>query len=352
MKQTYHYVVGTGGVGKGILFKLFGSHDLGRNESRLGILTADTDYCKLHIILTYVSAFLNQAMPIYAISRVGDDPVGKELLTQMAHSNINTDFMGVSKNKSTLFSVCYQFPGGEGGNISSANGANDSVCESDIQAFFNAAELNGKGMVLAAAEVPMEVRLSLLREGRKRNCYNVASVLSDEVSAFYAGGGFELTDLLAVNEDEAAAIAAFAATDTGADIAMTCYHYVQGINPEITLAVTFGKNGSRIYSGGIMQERSALSIEAVNTAGAGDCFLGTLMACILMDIPLIACESDAGLLSCAQDFAGIAAAMKVQCADTIDFSINRESLFSFAKSHGLQFSAKAEALFSSACVQT
>jgi len=43
---TADYVVGTGGIGSGVLFKLNGGHTLGRNESRLAELTNYRDYCR------------------------------------------------------------------------------------------------------------------------------------------------------------------------------------------------------------------------------------------------------------------------------------------------------------------
>ena len=348
MSAKYHYVAGTGGVGKGILFKLQGDHDLGRNESRLGELTGDTDYCKLHIILTYVAAFSVAGIPIYAVSRVGDDPVGRELLACMEKTGIGTEFMGLSGQESTMYSVCYQFPGGEGGNITAANGANNSVCEADIQAFFRQAPLErtgGRGMVLAAPEVPMAARLCLLAEGRKHGCFNVASVLSGEVGDFAKGGGFALTDLLAVNEDEAAAIAAFAGSGKDADSALACYGYVKTQNPHAAVAVTCGKNGSYAFHEGRCHHAGAIAVRAKNTAGAGDCYLGTMMACLLQGLPIMPEAAEKGVLSSAQEISTLAAALKVQCGDTIDFSLCPASIFRFAKEKGLRFSPQAEALF-------
>ena len=336
MGARYQYVIGTGGVGKGILFKLLGDHDLGRNESRLGELTGDTDYCKLHIILTYVAAFAGTKMPVYAVSRVGDDPVGEELLTLMAKTGINTDFMRLSADEKTMYSVCYQFPEGEGGNITTSNGANNSVCEDDILAFFKGAPLEGRGMVLAAPEVPMAARLCLLREGRKRGCLNVASVLSGEIDAFSKGDGFALTDLLAVNEDEAAAIVAHSGRKNAENMPLACYEYIKTKNPTAAALITCGKKGSYSYHEGRCRYAKAVAVQAVNTAGAGDCFLGTVMACLMRGLPLLNETAKEGVLSSAQEIATLAAAMKVQCPDTIDFSLCPGSLARFADEKGLK----------------
>ena len=50
-KLKYDYVVGTGGIGSGILFRFSDNITLGRNESRLAELMDVRDFCKLHIIL-------------------------------------------------------------------------------------------------------------------------------------------------------------------------------------------------------------------------------------------------------------------------------------------------------------
>ena len=60
-RQKYDYIVGTGGIGKGVLFQFTDNTTLGRNESRLAELTETRDFCKLHIILHYIAAYTAQA---------------------------------------------------------------------------------------------------------------------------------------------------------------------------------------------------------------------------------------------------------------------------------------------------
>ena len=45
-KLKYDYVVGTGGIGSGILFRFSDNITLGRNESRLAELMDVRDFCK------------------------------------------------------------------------------------------------------------------------------------------------------------------------------------------------------------------------------------------------------------------------------------------------------------------
>ena len=66
-KLKYDYVVGTGGIGSGILFRFSDNITLGRNESRLAELMDVRDFCKLHIILHYVITYLNKKCKIKPI---------------------------------------------------------------------------------------------------------------------------------------------------------------------------------------------------------------------------------------------------------------------------------------------
>ena len=65
--------------------------------------------------------------------------------------------------------------------------------------------LDARTLIVAAPEVPVEARLTLLKRGKAAGAYCVSSCLVDEFADFTAGGGMQCTDLLVINEDEAAA---------------------------------------------------------------------------------------------------------------------------------------------------
>ena len=335
MKGPLQYVVGTGGVGIGILFQLLENRPLGRNESRPALLTEARDFCKLHIILHYVALF--GETPVYAISCVGNDENGTALLRIMNDAGIHTDFVRTVDTKRTMYSVCYQFPDGAGGNLTSCNGANDLVSEEDVARFFASPAAKGAGMVLAAPEVPLASRLRLLREGRARDCFNVASVLCEEVVEFNERDGFSLVDLLAINRDEAQAIAALS---SGRDdqLIRTCKEYLFQKNPEMILVITLGDQGSYTCFHDSVLYTPAIQAPVVNTAGAGDCFLGTMMAGLLCGLPVLSDANDPQTLSTAQELASLAAAKKVGAQDSIDFTLDREALYAFAGQHQYSFS--------------
>ena len=54
--MPFSKIFGTGGIGSGVIYHLESDRPLGRNESRMAHKLEQEDFCKLHIILHYVSA--------------------------------------------------------------------------------------------------------------------------------------------------------------------------------------------------------------------------------------------------------------------------------------------------------
>lgn len=339
MRITCDYVAGTGGIGQGILFLLEGNHTMGRNESRQAKLTDFQDYCKLHIIMHYISTFLKNELPVYAIGRVGADEQGKRLKQEMCNSGINVENVVEDAHHPTMYAVCYQYPSGEGCNISTENSACNEVGKQDIDAFFQNIAPEGRGLMLAAPEVPLSTRIYLLEMGRNRGCYNVSAVLSGEVEEFVKLGGIEKTDILSINEDEAEMFAKLDGNYNhgSADVLEVCVKYLQSINPDICVIITQGAKGAYVQWKNNVYKSLAICVPVVNTAGAGDCFIGTVIAALLKGCELFPTEENTFARS-ALDLGNIASAKKVGCKDTIDFSMSLESLYTFAQKQGIMFS--------------
>lgn len=344
-KLAFDYIVGTGGIGKGILFQLTGNHPLGRNESRLAELTDFRDYCKLHIILHYAAYFTQGKIPVYALGCVGRDTAGGELLRELKREGIDTRYIRQDEESKTLYAVCYQYPTGEGGNITTSNSACSKVLPENIDLFFEEEKPAGRGLFLAAPEVPLESRLCLLRWGRRKNGYNVAALLSGEAAEFAAQGGFGLVDLLALNSDEAAAIAALEPETRGeSEPEARCIRFLRRQNSRMSVVITRGGAGAHTYWGNSESFSPVVQNAVVNTAGAGDCFLGTVIAALAHGIPLGKSEPPP-VLSSAADLGGVSSSMKIGCSDTIHFGINKESLWAFSRENGVLFSQQIKTDF-------
>src|ERR1700733_4478332 len=90
----YNHVIGTGGIGSGMLFAMSGDHTLGRNESRMATLLPAKDFCKQHIIMHYLAVLLGSEIDgkfeCLPIGSVGNDDVGKDLIKNMKATGMNT----------------------------------------------------------------------------------------------------------------------------------------------------------------------------------------------------------------------------------------------------------------------
>jgi ribokinase len=182
-------MIGTGGVGSGIFWELDGNSTLGREESRAGRLLDRKDYCKLHIISHYVKVLLGSQFEVIPAGMVGGDAIGRQLLSEMAANGLNTSYTSCAEGQPTLFSVCFVYPDGSGGNLTSNNSASADLDAADIQRLEGEfACRRGRGIALAAPEVPLAARLSLLKLGNAYQFFSVACLTSQEACSEAAVG--------------------------------------------------------------------------------------------------------------------------------------------------------------------
>jgi len=136
----YNHIIATGGIGSGIFFSVEGNETMGRNESRMATLLPYKDFCKQHIIMHYVAVLLG-AKPsgefqCYPIGAVGNDDIGKNLVSMMKTTGMEVSNVSTSDDRSTLYSVCYQYPDHSGGNITTNHSASSLLSPENISMFF------------------------------------------------------------------------------------------------------------------------------------------------------------------------------------------------------------------------
>lgn len=326
--SVYRVMIGTGGIGSGVFFALEGDHTLGREESRGGRFLDKRDYCKLHIIAHYVQALLGPDFQTVLVGKVGEDAVGQRLLSEMQAAGLDSRFVGVVPGAQTLFSTCFIYPDGSGGNLTTMDSASAQVSAGDIdQSEITFQQYQSRGMVLSAPEVPLEGRARLLALGSRYGFWRAASLTSAEFQSPLAVRILEHTDLLAINLDEAAALAGLDAAQTGAEsIFEAAVERLREIQPTACLAVTVGKEGSWTWDGIQRRQVAAIEVPISSTAGAGDAFLAGLMA-----------GKAAGMgMADSQHLATLAASYSVTSPHTIHPGLKRESLLGFVQDHTLE----------------
>jgi ribokinase len=317
-----------------MFFRLRGNATLGRNESRAGTILPRRDFCKLHIIAHYVAVLAGAArggFTVLPVGKVGDDPAGKEMIRRMRRAGMDTRFVGVEVGSSTLFSVCFVYQDGDGGNITNDDSASSRLTAADVDEALRSVARVGRGIALAAPEAPLEARLRLLQRVR-RGWFRAAAVTAGEAKEAMRLGLFALADLVSVNLEEAAALAGSRARVEKEGLVRSAGRRLAGFNRNVRLCVTAGRAGLYGWEKGRMERTPPCPAEVVSTAGAGDAVLSALIVAQAAGLPFILPErsprrrlADAPLET-ALDLASLLAALAVSCRDTINFAADAASI--------------------------
>jgi sugar/nucleoside kinase (ribokinase family) len=331
----FRRLLGVGGIGTGMFLALEGDRTLGRNESRPARLIDARDYCKLHIVEHYVAVLLG-ARPsgdpflVVAVGAVGDDEPGQRLLHEMAGAGIDATHVAVEP-RPTLFSVCFQYPDGEGGNITTVDSAAASLGPGEVDAVRPLLD-GGATIALAAPEVPLDARARLLELATEAGAYRVASFTSSELSEARAVSLLEEIDLASLNEDEASVVTG-CAFDPG-DPAPFLQRVASAL-PEARIVLSAGGSGAFAYADARWRRRAAFRVPAVSTAGAGDALLAGVLAGLAAGIPLIDDHApdnpEATTLTSALDLGVLLAAFSVTSPHTIHPDADLSALLELAE---------------------
>jgi sugar/nucleoside kinase (ribokinase family) len=350
-QSPYRQLIGVGGIGTGLFFELEGNHTLGRNESRPARLLNVRDYCKLYIISHYVAILLGASpsgspFHVLSIGKVGADDAGRRMIGEMASAGIDTRYVEVLPDQGTLMSVCSQYPDGSGGNITTNNSATSALTSSDIdtcEALF--ADKGSRTIVLAAPEVPLEVRQHLLELATMHHAFRAAALTSAEIEPARKARFFSHVDIVAMNEDEAGTLIgeAFDAANPRPFIDR-CADTLRADQEHIEIILTVGERGAFAFAEGSWDYCPAANVPVVNTAGAGDALLAGVLSALAVGIPFIrsgptrVSVRDRPLDS-AFDFGMLLAAYTVTSPHTIHPCAGVDTLLSFAQELGVTISA-------------
>ncbi len=334
-----------GGIGAGLFFALEGNHTLGRNESRPARQLDVRDYCKLHIIAHYVAVLLGadpagQPFHVLPIGKVGDDETGRRLWAEMAAVGIDMRLVERVAGQPTPLSVCFQYLDGSGGNITAGATEALALAAEDIdRAVPFLATRREHAIVVAAPEVPLAARAHLLRLGARYGALRVASFTTGEMAEARRLGLTSLVDLLAVNEDEAAALAGRGFDPRDPEPLLRACAGV--LSPGTRLVLTAGKQGAFAWADGAWDYCPAAEVPVASTAGAGDALLAAVIAGLAAGVPLVVpgprrvALAERPLAS-ALDLGTLLAAYSVTSPHTIHPDAGVERLIAFATRLGLE----------------
>ena len=204
---------------------------------------------------------------------VGDDDFGRRLLAALREEGVDHDGVRVTAGAPTGLAMISVDPAGEN-IITVAPGANHEVGAAEIAA---AASTPGDVLVICA-EIPVPaIKAALTKAGR---CIlNLAPAPPEPDAAAIVAAG---VDWLVVNETEAGAVLgrpvrglAEAGEAAAALLAAGARHAV----------VTAGAHGAALAGPDATDTVSAFRVDAVDTVGAGDTFVGALAVALAAGIP-------------------------------------------------------------------
>jgi ribokinase len=355
--SPYQQLIGVGGLGTGMFFKLEGDHTLGRNESRPGRLIDVKDFCKLHIIIHYVAKLLGarpSGLPFHVVpaGNVGDDRAGQYVIEQMTGVGIDVSRVRVNPALPTLFSVCFQYQDGTGGNITTNNSAAAALSMKDIDGITDMLSAGGRRTIaLAAPEVPLEVRKYFLDAASRTGAFRAASFVAAEVQPARDAGMFDLLDMVALNQSEAEELVKVPfLPESPESFVHACQELLRNSYPNLKMIVSAGKAGACGLTADACDFCPAPQVDVASTAGAGDSLLGGVLAAIVVGIPFLGADDAADtrrdrLICTALQFGVLLASYKCQSPHTINSSANVDALVKFASQSGLLFCSEMEERF-------
>ena len=246
-------------------------------------------------------------------------------------------FVDAVPGRPTLLSVCFQYPDGSAGNVTTVDSAAALVSERDVDVVER--WLSPSALALAVPEVPLPVRRHLLRRATERGALRVASLATAEVGEARETGLLSLVDLLALNEDEAAALAGAPFPDAAPEPFL---RRLPSAAPGARLIVTAGARGAFAFDGTAWAHLPALPVAVVSTAGAGDALLGGVLTGLAIGLPFAPAGSPRASLaerplSSALELGALVAAFKVTSPHTLPPDLSLDALLAFAREHGVSF---------------
>jgi ribokinase len=217
-------------------------------------------------------AAARQSASVVMVGCVGQDAGGDLALDQLRSEGVDvSDCRRVPDVATGRAGVVVD---GRGENmIVVADGANAELGPDDASA--SAARLVSADVVVAQLETPIAGVAAAFREARAAG---VRTILNAAPARELGADVTDLVDVLIVNRVEAAALARSSGADPQADVRMLS----ETLGIEV-IVMTMGERGALVWYDGVADEIPAPSVEALDSTGAGDAFVGAFAQALAED---------------------------------------------------------------------
>lgn len=205
------------------------------------------------------------------VGKVGDDGNGLRILNNLKRHGVMTSGVAKSEDYPTGMAMVLKEKGGKN-RIIVASGANAMVsaeqAPSDI--------LHKDNVLLVQMELPLEQTAIVMKCAKEKGApviMNLAPALAIPKELLF------LVDYLIVNQIEARQIAKKFGMEPEKDMEQVARKLA--IEGKLTAIITMGENGVVASDkAGKTSKLNAIKVDAIDIAGAGDCFCGTFAACL------------------------------------------------------------------------
>lgn len=202
---------------------------------------------------------------VQLIGRLGDDAFGGTMRSFLTSEGLNMAHVQTIEGASTGTALITVNSDSEN-TIVVVSGANQTFSAEEM----NTVEIKPEDVIVSQLEVPQPAILALFR---RAHAVGAITILNPAPAQPFMDGMMSFVSYLIVNETELAFLADTPVTNEQDQLVEAARRLIQG---DQTVIVTLGKQGAIAVQKSHVVRIDGRAVKAVDTTGAGDCFVGAL----------------------------------------------------------------------------
>tara|TARA_B100000927_G_scaffold240576_1_gene201896 strand:+ start:3298 stop:4170 length:873 start_codon:yes stop_codon:yes gene_type:complete len=208
----------------------------------------------------------------YMITCLGDDVYADMTIENYKNSGVNVDYIQRVPGSSGVAPIWVDSSGQN--RIIVVSGANDLINGNDaVEAVKKIGNLNA---IIGQFEIPLEVTEKVFEYAKSNN---ITTILNPAPAKIPSSSLLDVTDWFIPNEVEFETISGLSAFEDN-----NLINYSETIKSN--LIVTLGEKGAAYIENGVVKKVGAPKVEAIDTTGAGDAFVGAFSYAIASDFTI------------------------------------------------------------------
>jgi len=208
---------------------------------------------------------------VYLVGKLGNDVFGQSLTDFLSNEQLKLDFLSRSDTHPTGVALITLDKQSENA-IVVISGSNFQLVEKDV----DEVDINMNDVIVSVFEIPQPTIKHLFQKAQR---LKAKTILNPAPASEIMDGLLETVDYLIVNETELAFFSNQSHISENAD-GIVQHAKDLRYHPNQVIIVTLGAKGVICVAGEQVIQVNGISIDAVDTTGAGDCFTGAFAVAI------------------------------------------------------------------------